>query len=136
MSYELIWFKRDLRWEDHAALAHAARRGPVRCIYIVEPGLWQQADMAMGHFGFISESLIDLDVELRKQGGGLEVFTGEVIEILDKVWQHHPFTGLHSHEETGNQWTYDRDRRVGRWCRDHHIPWHEYPQFGVVRRLK
>ncbi|MFZ9154423.1 MAG: deoxyribodipyrimidine photo-lyase/cryptochrome family protein [Polynucleobacter sp.] len=136
MSYELVWFKRDLRWEDHAALAHAARRGPVRCIYIVEPGLWQQADMALGHFGFITESLIDLDAELRKQGGGLEVFTGEVIEILDKVWQHHPFTGLHSHEETGNQWTYDRDRRVGRWCRDHHIPWHEYPQFGVVRRLK
>ncbi|MEY3937105.1 MAG: photolyase, partial [Pseudomonadota bacterium] len=26
MSYELVWFKRDLRWEDHAALAHAARR--------------------------------------------------------------------------------------------------------------
>jgi deoxyribodipyrimidine photo-lyase len=136
MSYELVWFKRDLRWEDHAALAHAARRGSVRCIYIVEPGLWQQADMALGHFGFITESLIDLDAELRKQGGGLEVFTGEVIEILDKVWKHHPFTGLHSHEETGNQWTYDRDRRVGRWCRDHHIPWHEYPQFGVVRGLK
>ncbi|NBO85805.1 MAG: hypothetical protein EBV38_05160 [Burkholderiaceae bacterium] len=67
MSYELIWFKRDLRWEDHAALAHAARRGPVRCIYIVEPGLWQQADMALGHFGFITESLIDLDAELESR---------------------------------------------------------------------
>ncbi|BEI33754.1 cryptochrome/deoxyribodipyrimidine photo-lyase family protein [Polynucleobacter sp. HIN5] len=136
MSYQLVWFKRDLRWEDHAALAHAAKRGPIRCIYIVEPGLWQQADMALSHFKFIAESLIDLDAELRKQGGGLEVFTGEVVEILERLWQVQPFAGLHSHEETGNQWTYDRDRRVGRWCRDHHILWHEYPQFGVVRRLK
>ena len=136
MSYELVWFKRDLRWEDHAALVHAAKRGPIRCIYVIEPSLWQQPDMALGHFMFIAESLVDLDAELRKQGGGLEVFTGEVIDILERLWQSQPFTGLHSHEETGNQSTHDRDRRVGRWCRDHQIGWHEYPQFGVVRRLK
>ena len=39
MSYGLVWFKRDLRWQDHAALAQAAARGPVRCIYIVEQHL-------------------------------------------------------------------------------------------------
>ena len=31
MSYSLVWFKRDLRWQDHEALAHAAKQGPVRC---------------------------------------------------------------------------------------------------------
>jgi deoxyribodipyrimidine photo-lyase len=136
MSYELVWFKRDLRWDDHAALAHAAKRGPIRCIYVIEPSLWRQPDMALGHFAFIAESLIDLDAELRKHGGGLEVFTGEVVEVLEHLWQAQPFAGLHSHEETGNQVTYVRDRQVAHWCRDHHIAWQEYPQFGVVRRLK
>ena len=136
MSYELVWFKRDLRWDDHAALAQAAKRGPIRCIYIIEPSLWQQADMALGHFAFITESLIDLDAELRKQGGGLEVFTGEAVEVLERIWQAQPFAGLHSHEETGNQFTYARDQQVASWCRDHGIAWQEYPQFGVVRRLK
>ena len=105
MSYQLVWFKRDLRWEDHAALAYAAKHGPIRCIYIIEPNLWQQPDVALGHFAFITESLLDLDAQLRKQGGGLEVFTGEAVEILENLWQTHPFTGLYSHEETGNQWT-------------------------------
>ena len=43
---------------------------------------------------------------------------------------------MFSHEETGTQLTYERDKRVGRWCRDHQITWREYPQFGVVRALK
>ena len=39
MNRGVVWFKRDLRWEDHEALAQAATSGTVRCIYIVEPGL-------------------------------------------------------------------------------------------------
>jgi deoxyribodipyrimidine photo-lyase len=47
MSYELVWFKRDLRWQDHAALAQASHHGPVRCIYVIEPELWLQPDAAL-----------------------------------------------------------------------------------------
>ena len=136
MRYNLVWFKRDLRCEDHAALVRAASCGPIRCIYVIEPSLWRRPDMALGHFNFISESLIDLDRELRRLGGGLEIFTGEVVEIFEKIWRSQPFISIFSHEETGNQYTYDRDKHVRRWCHDHHISWYEYPQFGVVRGLK
>ena len=47
MPIELVWFKRDLRWRDHAALNAAAARGAVRCIYVIESTLWQQADAAL-----------------------------------------------------------------------------------------
>ena len=117
MSYELVWFKRDLRWEDHAALAQASRLGPIRCIYIIEPTLWSQADTALQHFEFIHESLKDLDTELRSRGGSLEVFTGEVEQILEQIWLKAPFQRLHSHEETGNGFTYKRDQRVAQWCK-------------------
>jgi deoxyribodipyrimidine photo-lyase len=136
MSYELVWFKRDLRWQDHAALARAAQHGPVRCIYVVEPELWLQRDTALQHFEFVRESLQDLDDALRLQGGGLEVHTGEVPDVLSRIWKHAPFRRLHAHQETGNGFTYARDLRVGAWCQAHNVGWHEYPQFGVVRRLK
>jgi deoxyribodipyrimidine photolyase len=29
MSYSMVWFKRDLRWEDHEALAQAAKSGDI-----------------------------------------------------------------------------------------------------------
>ncbi len=136
MSYELVWFKRDLRWQDHAALAHAARFGPVRCIYVVEPELWLQPDAALQHFEFIRESLQALDHALRLQGGCIEVHTGELPDVLNRIWQDAPFRQLHAHQETGNGFTYARDRKVAAWCRAHNVGWHEYPQFGVVRGLK
>ncbi|MEM7258487.1 MAG: FAD-binding domain-containing protein, partial [Pseudomonadota bacterium] len=32
-------------------------------------------------------------------------------------------------------WTYQRDKQVGAWCKDRGVPWREYAQHGVVRRL-
>ena len=136
MSYQLVWFKRDLRWQDHAALAQAAQRGPVRCIYVIEPELWLQPDAALQHFEFVRESLQALDAELQLQGGRVEVHTGELPDVLNRIWQEAPFAQLHAHQETGNGFTYARDLQVGAWCRQHGVAWHEYPQFGVVRALK
>ena len=136
MSYELVWFKRDLRWHDHAALTQAAQRGPVRCIYVVEPELWLQPDAALQHFEFVRESLQALDSELQKQGGCIEIHTGELPDVLNRIWTEAPFRQLHSHQETGNGFTYARDLKVGAWCQAHGVSWHEHPQFGVVRGLK
>ncbi len=136
MTYQLVWFKRDLRWQDHAALAHAAQCGPVRCIYVVEPELWLQPDAALQHFEFVRESLQALDDALRLQGGRVEVHTGELPEVLSRIWKEAPFRQLHAHQETGNGFTYARDLQVGAWCQAHGVSWREYPQFGVVRALK
>ena len=38
-ALNIVWFKRDLRIEDHAPLAMAARSGQVLPLYIVEPEL-------------------------------------------------------------------------------------------------
>ena len=136
MSYELIWFKRDLRCHDHAALAQASQWGKVRCVYIIEPELWRQPDAALQHFAFIRESLNALNTELQRWGGCVEIHTGNVIEVLETLWSEAPFVRLHSHQETGNGFTYDRDRRVAVWCKSKSIRWHEYTQFGVVRPLR
>ena len=46
------------------------------------------------------------------------------------------FTHLLSHEETGPGWSYVRDVQVAAWCKSAHIPWQEFTQTGVVRRLR
>ncbi len=55
--------------------------------------------------------------------------------MLERAQRRFGVAGLWSHEETGNGWTYARDRRVAAWPRAHGIPWHEVLQFGVIRRL-
>jgi deoxyribodipyrimidine photo-lyase len=136
MSYAIVWFKRDLRWQDHAALAHAAKHGPVRCIYVVEPSVWAQVDVALQHFEFIRESLQALDTHLRTLGGQIEIHTGEMTEVFSKLWQETPFERIYSHQETGTGVTFTRDLQVAAWCKQQQIAWHEFPQFGVVRGLK
>lgn len=135
MSYSLVWFKRDLRVFDHAPLFHAARQGPVLCLYILEPELWSQPDYALQHFNFLRESLRDLAVALRQRGARLELAIGSVPGILARVHAAAPFHTLVSHEETGNAVTFRRDLEVARWCRAAGVRWQEWPQHGVVRRL-
>jgi deoxyribodipyrimidine photo-lyase len=134
--YSVVWFKRDLRIEDHLPLLQALQHGPVLCLYIVEPSLWAAPDAARQHYGFLLESLRDLYRALRKIGGQLQVVTGEVTEVLARLYRQAPFQHLYTHEETGNGLTFQRDLAVARWCRAHGVGWHETPQFGVVRRLQ
>ncbi len=135
MSYRVVWFKRDLRWHDHAALAQAAQGGPVLCLYILEPAMWQQPDAALQHLAFIRESLRELHRALHRQGGGVHLLVGEAPEALARLHAASPFTELHSHEETGNGPSYQRDKQVARWCRAQGVHWVEHRQFGVLRRL-
>lgn len=131
----VVWFKRDLRAFDHRPLARAAAAGPVLPLYIVEPGLWAGPDAAGRHWDFAAECLAELRTALGALGQPLVVRTGEAVAVLDAVRRKLGLAALWSHEETGNGWTYSRDRAVAAWCRAHGIPWHEMPQAGVVRRL-
>ena len=133
---QVVWFKRDLRLVDHQPLLQASLRGPVLPLVVVEPQLWQQADASARQWAFCAESLEELRMGLARLGQPLVVRVGSVEEVLERARRRFGIAGLWSHEETGNGWTYDRDRRVARWARSHGIPWIEIPQFGVIRRLK
>ena len=135
-SVSVVWFKRDLRVQDHAPLAEACARGPVLALYIVEPELWQQPDAALQHFRFMVESLQDLARDLQALGIPLLVREGEAVSVLHALHAEQTFHQLWSHEETGNDFTYARDRAVATWCRSANVTWQERPQFGVVRRLR
>jgi deoxyribodipyrimidine photo-lyase len=135
MHRTIVWFKRDLRVHDHAPLTQAIARGPVICLYILEPSLWAQPDASLLHYRFLEESLRDLASALRKTGLRLHLMVGEAIDVLERVQSMAPFDTLHSHEETGNGHTFERDKAVARWCLAHQVHWREWPQHGVVRRL-
>ncbi len=127
-----LWFKRDLRVMDHPAFAHAAALGPVLPLYIVEPDLWAEPDMSGRQFAFLRESVADLNAAL---GGALVLRVGAAVDILEDLRLRHGITHLVSHEETGNAWTFARDKSVAAWARAQGVSWQELPQSGVVRRL-
>jgi deoxyribodipyrimidine photo-lyase len=136
---QLVWLKRDLRLHDHEPMVRAAERGPVVVLYVFEPALLQAPEADRGHFGFVLESLAELDRGLQARGGRLVVRRGALPEVLarldDELRAFGGIAHVHSHQETGNAITYARDRSVGRWLAERGIGWTEYHQDGVVRRL-
>ena len=109
----IVWFKRDLRVADHVALADAARLGPVLPLLIIEPRLWREPDMAHRHYAFASDGIAELQDALSQLGQPLIVRVGEAVDVFDTLRQAIPIAGLWSHEETGNGWTFARDKAVG-----------------------
>ncbi len=136
MEVQIVWFKRDLRTADHAALTAAAARGPVLPLHLFEPALWAQPTMSARQWAFVSESLAALDADLHTLGAPLLRLRGDAVEVLDALRRHYGAVALWSHEETGDAWTYARDRRVAAWARAQGVRWTELPQAGVIRRLR
>ncbi len=141
-AIELVWFKRDLRIRDHAALTAATARGPVLCVYVYEPQLLHARDHDAMHLGFVNECLDDLEQSLAARGATLHRRTGDVPHVFTEL-QHElaaldepsRIARIWAHEEATGWIAYQRDRVMRRWCKDQGIAFHELPQTGVVRRL-
>ena len=131
----LVWFKRDLRVHDHPALTLAAGLGSVLPLYVLEPEYWALPDTSARQWDFTAECLTDLREDLASRGAPLILRVGDAVEVLDRMCRQHRISQIVSHEETGNLWTYARDKRVAAWARQAGIVWTELAQSGVVRRL-
>jgi deoxyribodipyrimidine photo-lyase len=132
----LLWFKRDLRVHDNPALAEAAARGgAVLPLFIVEPEAWAQPDASARQYRFMAECLAGLREDLARLGAPLIVRVGPAREVLAGLCAETGIREIVSHEETGNLWSYARDRAVAEWARGAGVLWVEVPQMGVVRRL-
>ena len=132
----LVWFKRDLRVQDHAPLFAAAEAGPCVCLYIYEPELLAGKDVSAGHLQFINGCLQELRDRIRELGGELILRQGHAVDVISEIHRTVGFTRLRSHQETGNALTFARDRAVARWAREQNAEWIETRQHGVVRGLK
>ena len=134
---QIIWFKRDLRTSDHKPIYQASKsKIPLLPIYIVEPEYWEQAFASRRHWHFIHDCLIELRQDLKQLGQGLIVRVGSVVDIFKEFSEQYYIKNIYAHEETGNQWTYNRDIKVQKWCKNNNILLNEFPTNGVVRGLK
>ena len=116
MPVHLVWYKRDLRVHDHAPLREAAARGAVLPLYVAEPAYWALPDTSGRQWAAVADGLRELRDDLAALGQPLVVRAGDVVEVLAALHARHGLAALWSHEETGNAWTFARDRRVAAWA--------------------
>ncbi|MDD3354317.1 deoxyribodipyrimidine photo-lyase [Zoogloea sp.] len=89
MSAALVWFRRDLRDFDHAALHHALRaHEQVHCAFVFDTEILEALPgRADRRVEFIHGSLVALDAALRAKGGGLIVRHGAARDVIPALAQ-------------------------------------------------
>lgn len=134
---QIFWLKRNLRLQDSEPFFLSLKCwrafGRVLPLYIHEPELIAQPDVARQHQAFSQETLAELATELQALGGELLQMVGESVAVLDRLHQCQPITRIWSHRETTQHSQYQRDRQVRAWCRAHGVELMEVAQNGIAR---
>ena len=65
----------------------------------------------------------------------ISLVSGEITKVLTDIHSESSIARLLSHQETGHFVSYQRDKRVRRWCRKYAVTFDEFPQTGVTRAL-
>ena len=134
----LVWLKRDLRLHDHAPLAEASRRcadgEKALVVYVHETEYWASEKTSPDQWGFVAECLQELAANLAKINCPLLIAEAPSAEIvLESLLDHYEVAELLCHQETGNGWTFERDIRVLRLCRERGVAVSEFLQNAVLR---
>jgi deoxyribodipyrimidine photo-lyase len=88
LARALVWFRRDLRADDHSALSHALRAArEVWCVFVLDRAILDPLPRADRRVEFIVASLAALDTELAQRGGGLVVLDGDPVEQIPRLAQ-------------------------------------------------
>jgi deoxyribodipyrimidine photo-lyase len=85
MASSIIWFRRDLRLADNAALSAAIRQGEVIPAFVIDPALLNSDRVGAKRLAWLAANLRALDRSLRERGSQLVVRRGEPAAELIKL---------------------------------------------------
>ncbi len=124
MSSALVWFRRDLRDFDHAAL-HAAltAHDSVHCAFVFDTEILDALPRRDRRVEFVLESVRQLKAALESRGGGLHVLHGRAREEIPRLARRLCVAAVYANRDYEPQ-AVDRDAEVERVLGEAGIGWH------------
>ena len=100
----LLWFKQDVRLDDHPAVQAAVKAERLLPVFVLDPSLLHTGPfgtrrMGMSRTRFLLESLAALDRELKQRGSQLLVVLGNAELLIPQLAQQLEVTSVLTLEE-------------------------------------
>jgi deoxyribodipyrimidine photo-lyase len=147
---DVVWLKRDVRFRDHGPISRVlCSARPFIFLFLYEPEQLKHPAVHGSHICFVNEGLTDFSKSIKQHywsnSGGSQIADvddylvtriGDACDVFQQLHEQYTIASILSHEETGHNRSYARDKAVKRWCRAHGIEWTEFPQSGVLRGLR
>jgi deoxyribodipyrimidine photo-lyase len=127
MSSSLVWFRRDLRDFDHAALYHALKNtSAVYCAFVFDTEILDRlADKQDNRVAFIWQSIKALKDDLLVNGGDLIVRYGKATEEIPNLAKQLKVQAVYSNRDYEPS-AIQRDAKVASKLADFGVSFHQY----------
>ncbi|MFM7016685.1 MAG: deoxyribodipyrimidine photo-lyase/cryptochrome family protein [Bacteroidota bacterium] len=133
----LVWIKRDIRSQDHAALDAAEKSGsPYLIIYLFEPEMIAYKDASLRHLQFQYQSVIALNNVLKNVKRQVEIIYGDALTVFEYLMSKFKINTVFSYQESGTLITYHRDILVEELFKANNICWKQFQRDGILRAIK
>jgi deoxyribodipyrimidine photo-lyase len=127
----IYWLKKDLRTEDNQVLQFASDHNlEIDWVFLIEPNWKQQPTFDYRHLNFALQSIYDISMTT---GHIVKVVECDAIDFWQKVLSSNQFEFILSHEETGLEYSFERDKQCAKLFKENDVVWKEFPSNGVQR---
>lgn len=135
MAPSILWFRRDLRLDDHQPLQECCRLGPVLPLFVLDPALLHHPETGWGRVAFLLEALAALDRDLRRRGGRLLLRHGDPLEVLPALASACGVRRVFAHSDSERILGRVRDARVDQALRRRGVAMHWFEPAGTCAEL-
>lgn len=96
MNKAICWLRRDLRWEDNAALSYATQNfDETTVIFVFDTNILSKLPSKEDRrVQFIFESLVDLEKKLSSFGSSIKIFYGDPTQIIPKFAKENKYNAV------------------------------------------
>ncbi len=126
-TYNVFWFRRDLRLEDNAGLYHALKSGkPVLPIFIFDKNILDKlTDKKDRRVSFIHQALASLQAQLRSLGSSLLVFYGTPETVFPQLLSEYAIEGIYTNHDY-ESYAQQRDNMVQEYVQSEAIGFYTF----------
>jgi deoxyribodipyrimidine photo-lyase len=119
----IVWFRRDLRLHDHAALSHALQAGlPILPVFIFDTAILDKLEESDRRVPFIHAALTNMKSHLHRYDADMYVHYGNPMQAFEQLrhqYQIHTVFAAHDYEP----YAIRRDEQVAAFLQQHSIQW-------------
>ena len=122
---------------DNPALTMAKSLGkPIICLFNLDVVRIGRPDVDSIHIQWELDCLRALKADIEAIGGVLLFHFGDIVDKLKEIHRKNRIDSIYGNQETGLQWSWDRDKSVSSWCQKEGVRFVEFPTNGVIRKLE
>lgn len=121
MSIAAVWFRRDLRLEDHTALHHALQSGKkILPVFIFDSNILDELDKNDHRVSFIHQQLLKLNEVLKEHGANFYVAQGNPCDIWKEIHDKFELSEIFFNRDF-EPYAMERDSSVKKWADSYNI---------------